>query len=121
MLYEVITSDEASVSVQVMSTPEVPVISAEENVLSSTASATYQWYFNGNLIAGATSQTYTATETGLYQVEVTNASGCSNMSEEYSYVSDISGIDKHISSDVSVFPNPNDGIFEIVSERNNFV
>lgn len=32
--------------------------------------STYQWYFNGNSIAGATSPTYTATQSGTYRLEV---------------------------------------------------
>ncbi|MBX2895771.1 MAG: hypothetical protein KF763_10035 [Cyclobacteriaceae bacterium] len=36
--------------------------------LSATSGASYQWYLNGNLIAGATAQNYTATQTGFYKV-----------------------------------------------------
>ena len=37
---------------------------------------TYQWYKNGNPIAGATAATYTATTAGDYHVVLTVASGC---------------------------------------------
>src|SRR5690606_28528282 len=40
--------------------------------------ASYQWYFNNNPIPGATNATYTATETGLYAVEIL-ANGCQAM------------------------------------------
>jgi|GEM_PF-7102466 len=40
-------------------------------VLSSSATTGNQWYKNGAIIAGATSQTYTATESGSYTVMVT--------------------------------------------------
>ena len=42
--------------------------------MSSSASGN-QWYLNGNLIGGATNQTYNATAGGDYTVTVT-ASGC---------------------------------------------
>ncbi|MGQ9863460.1 MAG: PKD domain-containing protein [Bacteroidia bacterium] len=37
---------------------------------------TYEWYINGNLIPGATSQTYSVTQSGIYSVRVTTATGC---------------------------------------------
>ena len=40
----------------------------------------YQWSNNGVAIAGATSQSYTATTSGSYTVSVTNAGGCSGES-----------------------------------------
>ncbi|MFT4031369.1 MAG: S8 family serine peptidase [Siphonobacter sp.] len=41
---------------------------------------TYQWYLNGTAISGATSQTYTATATGSYTVQLTVADGCQTIS-----------------------------------------
>ena len=46
---------------------------------AGNAGATYQWFLNANLIAGATSQTYqvpSATATGTYSVEINNGSLC---------------------------------------------
>ncbi|HEX5001860.1 MAG TPA: DNRLRE domain-containing protein [Bacteroidia bacterium] len=40
----------------------------------------YQWKKYGNLIAGATGQSYTATKSGKYRVIVTNGNGCSRVS-----------------------------------------
>lgn len=42
-----------------------------------SAASSYQWYQNGNPIAGATNMTFDATSDGDYTVEVTNAQGCS--------------------------------------------
>ncbi|HMT29729.1 MAG TPA: T9SS type A sorting domain-containing protein, partial [Bacteroidia bacterium] len=41
---------------------------------------TYQWFKNGNLINGATSSTYSTSDTGSYTVRVTNSYGCTAMS-----------------------------------------
>ena len=41
---------------------------------------TYKWYKNGILITGATNVIYTATQTGVYSVEVKNQYGCSAIS-----------------------------------------
>lgn len=46
--------------------------------------ASYAWYLNGNLISGATSSTYTATQSGTYQVVVSvpvNGANCSEQDE----------------------------------------
>jgi hypothetical protein len=42
---------------------------------------TYQWHNNGNPIFGATDSMYIVTQAGHYSVEVSNSSGCSNMSD----------------------------------------
>ncbi|HEX8562924.1 MAG TPA: T9SS type B sorting domain-containing protein [Flavobacterium sp.] len=44
---------------------------------SSPADYTYQWYYEGEVIQGATTSTLTVTNEGLYSVEVTDVNGCS--------------------------------------------
>jgi hypothetical protein len=51
-----------------------------EVILSATSASAYQWYKDGSMISGATGQTYAAHATGNYTVEITNASGCKNLS-----------------------------------------
>ncbi|MEM1321298.1 MAG: PKD domain-containing protein [Bacteroidota bacterium] len=43
---------------------------------------TYQWFLDGNPITGATMGTYTFTQSGIYNVLVTNQAGCSTYSED---------------------------------------
>ncbi len=50
------------------------------NTLFSNAATTYQWYLNGNSIAGATNSTYVVVQNGIYQVLITNSDGCRAMS-----------------------------------------
>src|SRR5258706_364523 len=45
--------------------------------LTSSSASGNQWYLNGNLIGGATNDTYSATASGNYTVTVT-ASGCTS-------------------------------------------
>lgn len=47
---------------------------------------TYAWYKNGVLVSGATGNTYVATTTGNYNVQVINAGGCSSISPTVSVV-----------------------------------
>ncbi|HCR73920.1 MAG TPA: hypothetical protein DIW26_05945 [Ruminococcus sp.] len=62
----------------------------ELSVLTSSDCTGYQWFFNGNEIKGADSQTYTltASETGIYSVRVTSANGVSKTAD----ICEISGI-----------------------------
>ena len=51
--------------------PVVNICSGNSQILNAevlTAGVTYQWYFNGVAISGATSGTYTASRTGTYKV-----------------------------------------------------
>jgi hypothetical protein len=63
-----------------------PVVTQTGNILSSSAALNNQWYLNGNLIAGATGQTYTPTQSGNYEVYVTLNNGCIAQSDNFVYV-----------------------------------
>jgi hypothetical protein len=59
---------------------QTTVCDGDSVLLTANSGDSYQWYNNSNLILGATNQTYTATITGSYQVEVNNSGGCSGTS-----------------------------------------
>ncbi len=82
----------------------IPDITITQNGDAMTApiGATWQWYFNGNIIDGATDQTYTATEPGYYFVETTNAEGCTQESQVVFVLSVL----EHGSISAVLFPNP---------------
>ncbi len=81
-------------------TPEITVIGYE---LISSACCGNQWFKDDMPIAGATGQTYLATESGQYQVVVT-LDGCS--SEPSDPVDLFVGIGEHSSPAFAVYPNP---------------
>jgi gingipain R len=103
------TSD---VTVNVSTTPSTPTVFINDNLLTSSSPTGNQWYMNGIIIQGATSQTLTATQAGDYTVVVSNngcTSGTSNLVHfDDSGISDISG---NIS--FKVYPNPSTGVFTI--------
>jgi len=82
-------------------------------VTANETGATYQWLDcdNGNaVINGETSQSFTATVTGNYAVEITvgncvDTSACENVT--------VVGIDELSKTDVTVYPNPTNGIITV--------
>ncbi|MFN8166428.1 MAG: T9SS type A sorting domain-containing protein [Bacteroidia bacterium] len=52
---------------------------------SSDPAVSYLWYFNTSPISTATSQTYFASNSGVYTVEVTNANGCTGSSSQFQF------------------------------------
>ncbi|MCX6252057.1 MAG: T9SS type A sorting domain-containing protein [Bacteroidetes bacterium] len=101
-------------AVSVNPVPPTPVITlvATGDALTSDALAGNQWYLDGILIPGATSQTYVPTQTGHYTVVVT-INGCSSaVSNDIYFV--MTGIEPLVNgSSVSVYPNPGDGLFTL--------
>lgn len=68
-------------------TPPAPTITGNSTgcatpgvSLGTQSFSGYQWYRGGILIGGATSQTYTATQSGSYTVTVAGSNGCSGTS-----------------------------------------
>lgn len=90
-------------------TPDFPVITQNGNVLTSTPSAFYQWQLNAMDIPGATNQSYTITQSGLYTVYVFDLNGCKN-SATGNYL--VTGIEETAQSwNFSMYPNPSAGYF----------
>ena len=99
-----------------INTPTVPTVSQSGYVLTASAGNSYQWYLNGTAISGATSASYTATQSGDYTVAVTSAGGCSATSAATTVtVSGISNIGTNLG--VKLYPIPNNGSFVIASEN----
>lgn len=69
--------------------------------------ATYTWYHNGNIVAGAIADSLVVDINGLgdYQLRVTDINGCSNLSN-------IITITDHFASNLFVYPNPTGGQFQ---------
>ncbi|MBL7765509.1 MAG: aryl-sulfate sulfotransferase [Chitinophagaceae bacterium] len=105
--------------------PAIPAITGAVNVLTSTPATTYQWYLNGVLISGANSQTYNATQSGIYVVRITDANGCVyRYSPGYKHTQNADAVaDLDLSDALSVYPNPTNGTVNIKDDGllgNNF-
>ena len=71
----------------------------------------YQWYFNGVLIPGATGQYYTPTQAGLYYVMVGNENGCKSLSPNYNLLT--LSINTIATPSLSIYPNPTTGMLQV--------
>ncbi|MFO0356596.1 MAG: aryl-sulfate sulfotransferase [Sphingobacteriaceae bacterium] len=94
--------------------PPQPTISLSGNDLVCTSATTYQWYFNGDLLPGANSQTYTPSQNGIYVVRTTDANGCVYVYSSSFIFGTPTKINKYSNiASVEVFPNPSNGTYNI--------
>lgn len=90
-----------TVDVLLVEIPEEGIVQ-DGNLLAASPGETYQWYLNGEPIEGATGQTYTGTEDGVYSVTVTNADACDVTSE----IDFVLGVTEWANGVLQVYPNP---------------
>jgi hypothetical protein len=104
-----------TITQQVIANPTsaiTPVITLNSFYLESTPSAQYQWYLNNNLIAGATSQSYTPTANGDYTVTITDSNNCT----QTSFVFNLTNVGIRTSNNplnFSIYPNPANQLIQI--------
>ncbi|MBW4888625.1 S8 family peptidase [Mucilaginibacter sp. HMF5004] len=83
-----------------------PVITLNGTVLTSNFTTNNQWYLNGNLIAGASSQTYTPLRSGVYRVDIIAPNGCVSKSDDFNFVLPVTGTGLGSDISLAVFPVP---------------
>ena len=101
------------VMVNVNPNPATPTVNPSgNNLVSSVAGTSYQWFFNGDTIAGATLQVHIATQSGFYSVTVIDGNGCSATSALVEVT--VVGIEVESAGiSIDVYPNPNRGVFTL--------
>lgn len=107
-----------SSTISVGAPPATPSITQVGTLLSSTPSSTYQWYLNGSLLVGATSQTFTATSNGWYTVWVSNGSCQASSSAIYI---NVASLDESfaIFESLEISPNPTHENLYVLFKNNN--
>ncbi|MBL0340792.1 MAG: aryl-sulfate sulfotransferase [Bacteroidetes bacterium] len=100
--------------------PAIPIVTENNDTLYSTPAVTYQWYFNGYQIAGATSQTYVPTQSGNYKVRITDANGCVLQYSVDNFITVATGISETNNSiELNLYPNPTKGVLIIQHNYSN--
>ena|GEM_PF-1901716 len=85
----------------------IATITSVGNTLQTTQNNSYQWYLNNVVIPGATSQSFSPQQSGIYSVVVTNSFGCRDSSFGYNYiVSTLENQPSNYAKQVWIYPNP---------------
>ena len=97
-----------------INTVNTDVIQNSATLTANATGATYQWMDCDNdysIINGETGQSFTATQNGSYAVKVTQ-NGCTDTSACYT-VTTVGILENTFSNDITVYPNPTNGIVKI--------
>jgi len=95
-----------------------PVITENGNFLISSIAPNYQWTINGSPLSSETNDTLLLSPvvSGNYSVSTTSADGCISTSNIILIQASLEEND--FSNTISIFPNPTNGEFRIISELN---
>lgn len=91
-----------------------PVITKVNDTLYSSYTDYNQWYFNGNLINGATLQYIKPTNSGIYNVTSINNGCITHRSSDFNYIFTSDNFLLYNRQNITFFPNPiNQGVINI--------
>lgn len=92
---------------------DTPVISLSQNGNDLTASggADYEWFYNGQVLSAVSGAVYTPQQSGVYSVLGSNASGCSSLSPNFTFV--YVGLREIEEQEIVIYPNPAKDFVEI--------
>jgi hypothetical protein len=116
------TATSTAMNVTVNPLPTLPIITRTGNVLSAGTYSSYQWYLNGNAIAGAINANYTITQNGIYTVKVGNTYPCYITSTNF-VVNNVTAVSNlQIFKDlISLLPNPCNQCIHLSNLKNTFI
>jgi hypothetical protein len=96
------------ITLSIIASPAKPTVSWNGSEFSTIAATRIQWFLNTVSINGANNINYQPTVIGLYKVEISNAAGCKNESDNFNLV--VTALNNPATTRVSnlatIFPNP---------------
>jgi hypothetical protein len=98
--------------VNVTTAPTASIVATPDSLTAMPAGASYQWLKSGVALSGATSQVYYPTQSGSYQVIVTEG-GCSDTATAVNFAYKPNGINNISDASVTIWPNPFNDHIEI--------
>jgi hypothetical protein len=109
------SASSGNIFIEVNLFPIIPVITVNGKILISSSDSGNQWYLDGNIIKGATSQNYLVIKNGNYYVIVSNGN-CNSTSPPYNFSTLHTEI-PYKGNLLHIYPNPNEGKFKIKLEN----
>lgn len=89
--------------ITIQEVPAAPIVTQNGNTLTSNYATGNTWYFDGNAIPNATEQSYTITQSGIYNVFYTDGVCLvGSIPNSYTFV----GINQINTSNITLYPNP---------------
>ena len=85
------------------------ILQGGDSLYANAGAVSYQWYLDGNLIAGATNSFYVATQSGNYNVVATDNNGCEVEAVIFDVIAGLTPPDSYRDSKgegVTAYPNP---------------
>ncbi|MEQ9405647.1 MAG: Ig-like domain-containing protein [Cyclobacteriaceae bacterium] len=110
-----VTAQRFEIEVVVNPTPDVTITGEETFSVLQESGTTYQWYFNGEEIVGATNASYTPEEEGEYYVIALNSFGCEATSSSVTFTPAL-GVDD-FSIQIDLYPIPSSEWLNITSDE----
>jgi hypothetical protein len=103
-------------TISVLPTLPSPTITSTGLTLTSSSATGYQWYVNAYMLPGATNQTYTASNNGVYSVIATDINSCNSAPSNTINITNV-GLEAYSNySSLIIYPNPTTGVFTIEIE-----
>jgi PKD repeat protein len=84
-----------------------------DTLFANAGAVSYQWYYSGNAIAGATDYYYVAQSSGSYNVVCTDANGCEVEAVIFDVVAGIFSGGARVDMQLELYPNPVEDQFTI--------
>lgn len=79
-----------------------------DTLIANQGALSYQWYFNGTVISGATDYYYIAQQSGDYNVVATDANGCEVEAVIFNVIAGLAETNSK-EDDIKLYPNPATG------------
>jgi hypothetical protein len=86
------------------SPPPQAILQSGDTLIANAGAVSYQWYFAGNAIPGATEYFYVASQSGDYNVVATDANGCEVEAAIFNVVATVN--EWNPLSNILIVPNP---------------
>ncbi len=100
--------------IEVYPTPPGQAITQQgDTLLANQGSSFYQWFYNGNLIPGATDYFYVAQMSGDYNVIASDTNGCEAEAATFNVIS-VTENNTIVENEIRIFPNPANEEAEVV-------